>query len=179
MKIEKTKLEGVLLLTPELVAKGKGELFNDERGFFLETYNEAKLKAQGIDVRFVEDDISFSALKNILRGIHGNDRTWKLISCAQGKVFFVAVNCDKASSNFGKWESFDLNEENHRHILVPPNHGSAYLVLSKRALVTYKQSNYFSPEGRFEYRWSEPKFNIQWPITDPILSPKDAATPLI
>ncbi len=178
MEVQKTKLEGVLLLTPEPFAKGKGELFNDERGFFLETYNEAELKRQGINIHFVQDDISVSS-KNILRGIHGDNRTWKLISCARGKVFFVSVNCDKASLNFGKWESFDLNEENHRHILVPPNHGSAYLVLSDKALVTYKQSSYFSPEGRFEYRWSEPKFNIQWPITDPILSPKGANTPYI
>jgi len=178
MKVEKTSLEGVLLIKPEPVADGKGEFHADQRGVFLETYNESKYKDLGIDTHFVEDDISVSN-KNVLRGIHGNSETWKLISCIHGKVFFVAINCDKQSSMFGKWESFDLNNENHWLVLIPPMYGSSYLTLTDKAVVQYKQSSYYNPETQFAYKWDDPAFNINWPIENPILSPRDAGTKYI
>lgn len=170
MKIEKTSLDGALLIKPEF--------FSDERGYFLETYSESKYKSQDIDIHFVEDDISISK-KNVLRGIHGNNETWKLISCVHGKIFFVVVNCDKKSPAFGKWESFDLNDENHWRVLVPPMYGSAYVALTDKVIVQYKQSSYYNSQGQFTYRWDDPKFSINWPIENPILSPRDAGTKFI
>ena len=140
MKVEKTSLDGVLLIKPEPVADGRGEFSEDMRGFFLETYNESKYKDLGVDIHFVEDDISISK-KDVLRGIHGNSETWKLTSCTYGKIFFVVVNCDKESPSFGEWESFDLSDENHWHVLVPPMYGNAYLVLTDKAIFQYKRSD--------------------------------------
>lgn len=178
MKIEKTKLEGVLLITPELFPDGGKEIFADHRGIFIEIYNEFKYKSSDIDVHFVEDDISIST-KNVLRGIHGNSETWKLISCLQGKLFFVVVNCDKKSDKFGTWESFNLNDSNHSRILVPPKHGNGYVALTDTVMIHYKQSSYYNPTEQFTYRWNDPKFGIPWPVKDPILTPRDASAKYI
>ena len=174
MKIEKTNMEGVLLIKPELFNKGEGELFNDERGYFLETYNKSKYESQGIDISFVEDDISVSK-KDVLRGIHGDDNTWKLVSCVYGEVFFVVVDCNKESDTFGKWESFNLDDSNHWHVLVPPMYGNGYLALTDEVIFQYKQSSHYNPDGQFSYKWDDSRFNIPWPIKNPILSTRDAA----
>ena len=97
MDVKKTKLEGVLLI--------KLDMFEDHRGEYVETYNEKLYKKRGIDIKFVQDDISVST-KNVLRGFHGDTKTWKLISCLYGKFYFVVVNCDTSSKNFGKWGKF-------------------------------------------------------------------------
>jgi dTDP-4-dehydrorhamnose 3,5-epimerase len=177
MKANTTTLQGVLLIESEPAAQGKGECSSDERGGFVELYNKEKYAAAGISIDFVEDDMSFSK-KDVLRGIHGNDKTWKLVSCLHGRVMFVVVNCDPNSASFGKWEAFDLGEHNHRKVLVPPLHGSAYLALTDKVIFSYKQSTYYVP-GQFTYRWNEPKFGIKWPIAHPILSERDASVPLI
>ncbi|OGY99373.1 MAG: hypothetical protein A3B13_01090 [Candidatus Liptonbacteria bacterium RIFCSPLOWO2_01_FULL_45_15] len=173
MKVEKTSLEGVLLLKPEPLRDGKGEIFEDMRGAFIETYSEAKYKEQGINIRFVEDDLSISK-KDVLRGMHGDDRTWKLISCVYGKMFFAALNGDKKSAEFGKWEAFDLNDENRWRVLVPPMYGSGYLALTDKIIVQYKQSEHYKPGGQFTYKWNDPRFNIPWPVKNPVLTPRDA-----
>jgi len=164
IKVKKTKLKGVLEILPDI--------FKDFRGEFVETYNEALYKKEGVRVNFLQDDISTSR-KNVLRGIHGDNKTWKLLSCLYGKLYFVTVNCDKKSKDFGKWQSFILSDKNRRQILVPPKYGNAYLVLSKEAIFSYKQSTYYDPKGQFTYRWNEPRFNIKWPIKNPILSKRD------
>lgn len=154
------------------------ESFKDARGEFLETYNKAKYKEHGIAVDFLEDDISVS-VKDVLRGIHGNEETWKLVSCLHGKVLFTVVNCDRESAEFGMWESFDLNDANHTCILVPPMHGSAYLALTDKVIFQYKQSAYYNSQGQFTYRFDDPKFGIRWPIKNPILAPRDAVAKYI
>jgi len=164
IKVKKTKLKGVLEILPDI--------FKDFRGEFVETYNEALYKKEGVRVDFLQDDISTSR-KNVLRGIHGDNKTWKLLSCLYGKLYFVTVNCDKKSKDFGKWQSFILSDKNRRQILVPPKYGNAYLVLSKEAIFSYKQSTYYDPKGQFTYKWNEPRFNIKWPIKNPILSKRD------
>lgn len=164
IKVSKTKLKDVLIVQPEI--------FEDFRGYFVEMYNESLYHKNGVRVAFVQDNISVSS-KNVLRGIHGDQKTWKLISCARGKIYFVAVNCDKSSKKFGAWESFILSSVNRRQILVPPKYGSSYFVLSDEAVVNYKQSTYYSLKEKFSYRWDEPRFNIRWPRRDPILSEKD------
>ncbi len=174
MKVESTSLDGVLLIKPESSGTAGGEAFADPRGLFIETYNESKYKEHGINIHFVEDDISVSK-KDVLRGIHGNDETWKLVSCTHGKIYFVAVNCDKESASFGKWEAFNLDDENNWRVLVPPKYGSAYLALTDKVIFQYKQSTYYSPKTQFAYLWNDPIFNIKWPIDNPILSTRDAA----
>ncbi len=172
MKIEKTKLEGILLIKPEPFQDGKGEFFEDTRGSFLETYHELKFKEQEIDIHFVEDDISVSK-KDVLRGLHGDRETWKLVSCLYGKIFFVVVNCDEASSAFGTWESFDLNDMSHWRVLVPPGYGNGYLALSEKIIFQYKQSAYYNRKNQFSFAWNDPRFNIPWPVQNPILSERD------
>ena len=139
MIVEKTKLEGVLQI--------KLEVFEDHRGYYVETYNEGLYKKNSIDVRFIQDDISVSA-HNVLRGIHGDQETWKLISCLEGKFYLVVVNNDNGSSQYKQWESFVLSEKNHIQILIPPKFGNGHLVLSERAIFHYKQNTYYNPKGQ-------------------------------
>ena len=92
-----------------------------------------------------------------------------------GRFYFVVVDCDKESANYGKWESFILSEENRYQVLVPPKYGNGHLALSDRIIFHYKQSAYYNPEGQFSYRFDDPRFNIWWPIKNPILSRRDEA----
>ena len=171
MLIEKTSLEGVLLL--------KLDVFEDHRGEYIETYNEKVYIDNGIDINFVQDDISVSS-QYVLRGIHGDDNTWKLISCFYGRFLLAVVNCDKESRDFGKWQTFTLSDTNRHQVLVPPKFGNGHRVLSDKAIVHYKQSSYYQgAESQFTYRWDEPKFNIWWPIKHPILSPRDDSVSFI
>src|SRR3972149_4649098 len=164
MQINKTKLQGVLLL--------KLDVFEDFRGEYIETYNEKLYVENGVDIRFVQDDISVST-KNVLRGIHGDTETWKLISCLYGKFYLIVVNCDTVSENFGKWQSFILSDRNRYQVLVPPKYGNGHLVLSDQAIFHYKQSTYYNPSNQFTFKWNDPKLNIWWPVKNPILSQRD------
>lgn len=164
MIVEKTQLEGVLFI--------KLDVFEDHRGQYVETYNRKNYFDQGISVEFVQDDISVST-RNVLRGIHGDDVTWKLISCLYGKFYLVVANCDTRSKNFGKWQSFVLSQSNRAQVLVPPHYGNGHLVLSSQAIFHYKQSSYYNPHSQFTYKWNDPKLNIWWPVKEPVLSKRD------
>lgn len=164
MQISKTKLDGVLLLKPEV--------FEDFRGQYVETYNEQFCRDNGIDVKFVQDDISVSS-RHVLRGIHGDAETWKLVSCMHGKFYLVVVNCDKESSSFGKWQSFVLSDVNRLQVLIPPKHGNGHVVLSETAIFHYKQNTYYNPKGQFTYIWNDPQLKIWWPVKSPLLSQRD------
>ena len=166
IKISKTNLDGVLLIDLDA--------FNDFRGQYVETYNEDIYKKSGIDIKFVQDDIAVSS-KGVLRGIHGDLKNWKLISCLQGEIYVVIVNCDIESKNFGKWQAFTLSGEKRQQILVPPKHGNSYLTLSEKSIYHYKQSVYYNREEQFTYKWNDPRFKISWPIKNPILSERDKA----
>ena len=164
MIVEKTELHGVLLIKPEI--------FEDFRGCYVETYNEKLYKENGIDVDFIQDDISVST-KHVMRGIHGDTETYKLISCHYGKFYLVVANCDKESPDFGQWQSFVLSAENRHQVFVPPFYGNGHLVLSDQAIFHYKQTTYYNPKGQFTYKWDDPVLNVWWPITNPILSRRD------
>lgn len=165
IKVLKTNLKGVLLIKPEI--------FKDFRGQFVETYNEKNYRQAGVNVKFIQDDISSSA-KNVLRGIHGDNRTWKLLSCLHGKIYFVVVNCDKKSADFGQWQSFILSDTNRWQVLVPPKHGNAYFVLSDTATFSYKQSTYYQGAGKqFSYKYNDPRFKIKWPVKNLQFSKRD------
>lgn len=164
MEVEKTQLDGVLLIKPHI--------FEDFRGEYVETFNEEEYFAKGITCKFIQDDISVST-HNVLRGIHGDAETWKLISCLHGKFYFVVVNCDLESPDFGKWQSFTLSDKNRWQVLVPPKHGNGHLVLSESTIFHYKQTTYYNPKGQFTYTWNDPKLNIWWPVKTPIISRRD------
>lgn len=164
MVVEKTKLDGVLLI--------KLDGFEDHRGEYLELYNEKLYKSKGIDIDFVEDDISI-ATRGVIKGIHGDDCTWKLISCLHGKFYLVVINYNKQSKDFGKWESFVLSDRNKHQVLVPPKHGNGHLCSSKKSIFHYKQSFYYDPSRQFTIKWNDPKFKIWWPVKEPILSMRD------
>ncbi|OGV65307.1 MAG: dTDP-4-dehydrorhamnose 3,5-epimerase [Lentisphaerae bacterium RIFOXYA12_FULL_48_11] len=166
IKANKTKLDGVLLI--------QLDSFEDHRGEYVETYNEAEYRAAGIDIAFKQDDYSISK-KNVLRGLHGDSETWKLITCPFGKLYLVVVNCVESSKDFGKWDAFVLSDRNHRQVLIPPKFGNGHLVLSDEAMFGYKQSSYYNPGTQFSYKWNDPMFNIWWPVSNPILSRRDEA----
>ena len=165
MEIKNTKLEGVKLISPPTN-------FEDFRGSYVEIYNEVLYKQAGITIDFIQDDISTSN-KNVLRGIHGDSETWKLISCLYGKFYLVVVNLDQESSQYKQWESFTLSDSNHLQVLVPPKFGNGHLVLSDRAIFHYKQNTQYNRDGQFTYFWNDPDLNIWWPIKNPILSRRD------
>ena len=166
IEVAKTELEGVLVIKPHV--------FEDHRGQFVETYNRRLYTDNGIDIEFVQDDISIST-RNVLRGIHGDSVTYKLLSCLHGKLYFVVVDCDAESKNFGKWQSFILSDVSRMQVLVPPRYGNAYLVLSEQAIFHYKQSTYYDRSKQFTYKWDDSRLNIWWPIANPILSERDEA----
>lgn len=165
--VEKTSLDEVLLLTPSM--------FRDHRGTYVETYNIEDYLVNGIDVKFVRDDISTSA-KGVLRGIHYDDKTWKLIQCMFGKIFFVVADMRKDSRNYLKWVSFMLDDVSRQQVFVPPGFGNGHLVLSDSCIFHYKMSEYYDPANERGVRWDDPKLGIPWPVKNPVLSEKDSNT---
>lgn len=166
MKVEKTKLDGVLQITPPT-------LFEDWRGEYVETYNEQLYREQGIDVQFVQDDISVSD-RHVLRGLHGDANTWKLISCLYGKFYLVVVNNDPESPQYRQWASFVLSDANRKQVLIPPKFGNGHLVLSDKAIFHYKQNTYYDRAGQFTLLWNDPELDLWWPTANPLVSRRDA-----
>lgn len=163
IQFEKTKLDGVTLIKPSI--------FEDFRGEYVEIYNKEIYK-QLKDIEFIQDDISVST-RHVLRGLHGDDKTWKLISCLHGRFYLVVINYDETSKDFGKWQGFNLSEKNRYQVLVAPKHGNGHLVMSKEAIFHYKQSTYYDPVIQFTITWNDPRFDIWWPIKSPIISRRD------
>lgn len=165
MEVHKTKLDGVLLIKPPTI-------FEDFRGTYIETYNETLYKEGGITVSFMQDDISTS-FRHVLRGIHGDNETWKLVSCLYGKFYLVVINWDKGSPQFKQWESFVLSDQNRLQVLIPPKFGNGHVVLTEQAIFHYKQSTSYNRAGQFTLIWNDPQLNIWWPIKQPIVSRRD------
>lgn len=166
IEIVETDLRDVLLI--------KCEIFKDHRGEYAELYNEKLYSQKGIRIKFIQDDISISS-KDVLRGIHGDKETFKLISCLLGQIYLVIVNCDRSSDDFGKWQSFTLSDKERHQVLVPPKYGVSHLALTEKVIFYYKQSTYYNPSKQFTFKYNDPRFNIKWPIKNPILSERDKA----
>ena len=166
LEVTKGKLDGVLVIKPPTI-------FNDFRGSYVEIYNEKLYKEAGIDIDFIQDDISVSS-KNVLRGIHGDDITWKLVSCLYGEFYIVVVNRDKDSPQYGQWESFTLSDKNRLQVLIPAKFGNGHVVLSETAIFHYKQNTYYDRSRQFTIQWNDPELKIKWPINNPILSERDS-----
>ena len=164
IEVSDTKLDGVKLIKPSI--------FEDFRGQYVETFNKDDYADAGIDIEFVQDDISVSNHK-VLRGIHGDSETWKLVSCHYGSFYLVVLNNDPESEQYLQWDSMTLSDKNRLQVLIPPKFGNGHLVLSEMAIFHYKQNTYYNQKGQFTYVWNDPKVNIWWPIKDPILSVRD------
>ena len=155
LHVEETSLKGVYLVKPSVQ--------EDKRGNFYETYNEKEYKAAGLTAEFVQDDISLS-VRGVLRGMHGDPGTTKLVQCAYGSVYAVILNGDERSPDFGKWESFILSDENKHQLYIPPMYANGFYVLSDTAVYTYKQ---------FSFKYNDPRFGIRWPAVPGITSERD------
>lgn len=174
MEVIETKLKNVLLFKPFI--------HEDFRGQYIELFNERDyLKAikekTGYDVKFVEENMSTS-FKNVLRGFHGDAKTWKLIDCLKGRIYLVVANCNRKDENFGKHAAFTFSDKNRMQVLVPPMHGLAHLVLSDEAFFHYKESEYYGNKDvkQFTYRYDYPELKVWWPINNPVLSERDMVT---
>ena len=168
MNVISTSLEGVLVLEPKV--------FHDGRGFFTETYNAERYAEAGIAVDFVQDNHSRSS-HGTLRGLHAqtNRPQDKLLRVSQGAIFDVAVDIRRGSPTFGEWFGVELSAENFKQIFVPIGFAHGFCVLSDFAEVQYKCSDLYDPSGELRLRWDDPEIAVRWPISDPVLSDKDAA----
>ncbi len=170
MEIVKTDIPDVLLLKPKV--------YKDERGFFLETYREEHLKEKNIDVHFVQDNLSKSQ-KNTVRGLHYQIERQqdKLLMVMQGAILDVAVDLREDSPTFGEHVAMELSAENKHQMFIPKGFAHGFSVLTDDALVYYKCSDYYYPEGERGLLWNDSELGIDWKIADPIISEKDQHQP--
>ncbi len=164
---------------PEIVIV-EAEVFQDERGFFMECYHQEKFARAGIDAGFVQDNRSRSRM-GTLRGLHYQIRKpqGKLVWVPHGRVFDVAVDIRRGSPNFGKWMGIILSEEEKNGLYIPPDFAHGFCVLSEEAEVFYKCTDFYSREHERCIRWNDPDLSIPWPADNPVLSPKDRTAPFL
>ncbi len=168
MNFKKTGLEGVFLIEPQV--------FEDERGFFLESYSQKKFKEAGIDVNFVQDNHSLSTQKGVLRGLHFQNPPFsqtKLMRVTRGKVFDVIVDLRKNSPTFKKWEAFELSAQNFQMLLIPKGFAHGFCTMEDNTEFMYKVDQFYSPESEGGIIWNDKDLAIDWPTENPILNEKD------
>src|SRR5690606_38173823 len=173
MNVIQTAIPDVLILEPRV--------FGDERGFFLESFNQRAFnEATGLDVQFVQDNHSRSA-KGVLRGLHYQlppHEQGKLVRVVRGSVFDVAVDIRPESPTYGRWVGVELSEDNHRQLWIPPGLAHGFLVTSESAEFLYKTTDYYNPAAERSIRWDDPTLAIEWPLNGPpTVSDKDNAAP--
>lgn len=167
MQVETTELPGVLILRPRV--------FEDERGFFLESYNLETLRSHGIDTIFVQDNHSKSG-RDTLRGLHYQlppASQVKLVRVVRGAIWDVAVDIRAGSPTFGRWVGAELSAENFRQLYIPSGFAHGFCVLSDEAEVLYKASHVYSPTHEQGILWNDPALQIAWPVAGPLLSERD------
>lgn len=173
MKIINTIIPEVVIFEPKV--------YGDERGYFFESFNQEIFdEVVGRHVKFVQDNHSKSS-KNVLRGLHYQLDPYvqgKLVRCIAGSVLDVAVDIRKESQNYGKWVSVLLTAENKRQLWIPEGFAHGFLSLEDNTEFLYKTTNFYSPENERAYIWNDPILNIEWGVTNPIVSAKDKLAPL-
>jgi dTDP-4-dehydrorhamnose 3,5-epimerase len=172
MKLVQTELEGVVVIEPRV--------FEDPRGFFMETFHRGRYEALGIREDFCQDNLSFSSC-NTLRGLHYQfpHAQAKLVQVLQGEIFDVAVDIRRGSPTFGRAVAVTLSGQNRRQMLIPKGFAHGFCVLSETALFAYKCSDFYAPDCDLGVRWCDPAIGIRWPVADPLLSAKDRQLPLL
>jgi dTDP-4-dehydrorhamnose 3,5-epimerase len=175
LKVTPTRLPEVLIVEPKV--------FGDERGFFMESYNQAAFEqATGLAMRFVQDNHSRSA-HAVLRGLHYQIRQpqGKLVRVTSGRVFDVAVDMRRSSPRLGQWAGVELSADNKRQLWIPPGFAHGFVVLSESADFLYKTTDYYAPQFERALAWNDPEVAIEWPLAElerpAALSGKDAAAP--
>lgn len=174
MKIEKTKLEGVVIITPDV--------FGDHRGFFMESWSERKMEESGLHYNFVQDNHSLSTVKGTLRGIHfqkGDKAQAKLVRCVRGAVLDVAVDLRHDSPTYKQWVAVELSAENKKQLMIPRGFGHGFVTLNDEVEFLYKADNYYAPEADGGIRWNDPEIGVEWGVEKPILSAKDEKNPFL
>ncbi len=172
MKITKTKIEGLLIIEPDV--------FGDERGFFVETYNKERYQKDGIEPEFVQDNLSKST-KGVLRGLHMQKEPYaqgKLVQVITGAVLDVAVDARPNSPTYGQWESVELTEENKKQFWIPAGFLHGFITLKDDTIFNYKCTNLYNPESEVGIAWNDKDLNVDWQldkyeIDKPIISEKD------
>jgi dTDP-4-dehydrorhamnose 3,5-epimerase len=173
VKVTRTELPGVLLIEPDV--------YRDERGFFLETFQVKRyLAAAGIAAAFVQDNHSRSQ-RGVLRGLHFQTSRpqGKLVRVSRGEVFDVAADIDPKSPTFGRWVGARLTDHNHHQLWIPPGYAHGSLVLSEVADFAYKCTDYYDPAAESGVIWNDPDLAIDWPLATPTLSAKDKSLPTL
>jgi dTDP-4-dehydrorhamnose 3,5-epimerase len=173
LKVTPLAIPDVLLIEPDV--------YGDARGYFFESYRDVRYSEAGVTGPFVQDNQSFSQ-RNVLRGIHyqwPQNRQGKLVSVAVGAVWDVAVDLRRGSNSFGRWVAAELSAENHRQLWVPPGFGHGFVVVSASALFCYKCTAPYSPADERSIIWNDPTIGIEWPISIPLVSDKDAKAPTL
>ena len=163
-----TEIEGVVLIDPTV--------YGDQRGFFLETFRADEMAHLGIDVEFVQENHSRSGA-GVLRGIHMQRGQAKLVRCARGRIFDVAVDLRPDSPTYWRWEGYELDDADHRQLFIPDGFGHGFCVVSDTADVLYRVSSYYDPELETGVAWDDPEIAVDWPVSEPVLSERDRRAP--
>lgn len=168
MEVINGEISGLLIFQPRV--------FNDDRGYFFESFNQEKFNQLiGLNVHFCQDNESLSN-KNVLRGLHFQKPPFaqgKLVRVISGKVLDVAVDIRKSSETYGKYQMVELSAENKKMFWIPPGFAHGFLVLEENTVFSYKCSNYYSPESEGTIKWNDKDLKIEWPISNPNVSEKD------
>ena len=172
MKVSETELPGVLIVEPDR--------FGDARGFFQEIWHEGRYRDAGIPGPFVQDNLSLSS-HGVLRGLHFQNPNGqgKLVYVLQGEVFDVAVDVRAGSPTFGKWTGAMLSGDNGRQLYIPPGFAHGFCVTGETALFAYKCTDFYNAKTEGAIRWDDPAIGIDWPLSEPLVSPKDSEAPLL
>jgi dTDP-4-dehydrorhamnose 3,5-epimerase len=173
MNVVETEIPGVVVIEPKV--------FGDDRGWFMETWQQERYAAAGTGSRFLQDNLAYSR-KGVLRGLHAQHPhdQGKLVQVLSGEVFDVAVDIRRGSPHFGRWVGVRLSGENRRQFYVPEGFAHGYYVLSPEALFAYKCTDLYHPEAQFSLRWDDPALGIEWPLDGlPELADKDRNAPLL
>jgi len=174
MKIIPTTIKDLLLLEPDV--------FQDGRGWFIETYNKNNLQTSGVKTDFVQDNRSFSAVKGTLRGLHFQNNPHaqaKLVCCTKGAVLDIAVDLRKDSPTYKQWLAIELTEENKKQLYIPRGFAHGFLTLTDNTEFFYKVDNYYNKQAERSIRFDDPELGIDWGNINPILSEKDKEAPLL
>lgn len=168
LEIRATKFSEALVIAPDV--------FDDERGYFKETYSQKKYEALGVSAVFVQDNVSYSR-RGVLRGMHYDFRMAKLVQCLHGAIYDAIVDMREDSPTYKQWDALELSSDNHLQLYVPPGFAHGFYVLSDYAIVLYKQTALYDPRHERAVSWRDPGIAIEWPLEgqEPVVSPKDAA----
>ncbi len=172
MKVERTKLPGVVVISPTV--------HGDDRGFFMETFHQADFANAGLPDNFVQDNHSRSA-RGVLRGLHFQYPQWqgKLVRVISGEIFDVAVDVRMESPTYGQWVGVAISAENKQQVYVPPGFAHGFCVVSEMADVVYKCTSLYKPADDRGILWNDPAIGVEWPIANPIVSAKDRRAGLL